>query len=396
VATLLALGVGEELWLSFLPAYIVALGGTATVVGVFGSCRDLLDGAYQLPGGWVSDRFGSRSAITVFTLIAILGYGAYAAAWTWPVAFVGLAGAMAWKAGAFPATFALIGESLSRGRRIAGFTLQSLAVRIPRVIAAPLGGLLVWRFGLVSGVRVGAAVAVLLGLCVLVVQWRMFAYRSGEQTQRSAVGVLTVLSPGLRRLLAADCLVRVGEAVATSFVVLYVTGIRHVPLPFFGLLYAVQQAVALALYLPAARLTPIVGARSLVTATFFFFALFPLAVLTAPGQTGLLLAFVVGGFKEIGEPTRKASIVDLCQTTTCAREVGTYYTIRNLLVVPGGLIGGLLWQRSPALVLEVAAAVSAMGLLLFVTGRGSVQSTAPPRERRAGRAARLLRWREDY
>ena len=48
-----------------------------------------------------------------------------------------------------------------------------------------------------------------------------------------------------------------------------------------------------------------------------------------------------------------------------------YYAIRNLLVVPAGVVGGLLWQRSPALPLEVASAVSAVGLIVFVvTARG--------------------------
>jgi predicted MFS family arabinose efflux permease len=115
----------------------------------------------------VSDRFGARHAIRLFTVVAIAGYVAYLAAWTWPVLFVGLAGAMAWKAGAFPATFAFIGQNLPPGRRVAGFTIQSLAVRIPRVVAAPVGGVLMSRLGLVEGVRVGAAVAVLAGCAVL-------------------------------------------------------------------------------------------------------------------------------------------------------------------------------------------------------------------------------------
>jgi hypothetical protein len=43
-----------------------------------------------------------------------------------------------------------------------------------------------------------------------------------------------------------------------------------------------------------------------------------------------------------------------------------YYGIRNLLVFPAGIIGGLLWQRAPTLPLEVAFVVGAAGTLLFV------------------------------
>jgi MFS family permease len=159
--------------------------------------------------------------------------------------------------------------------------------------------------------------------------------------------------------------VRIGEAVAATFVILYVTTVRHVPLPIFGVLYALQNLVSLAAYMPAARLADVIGSRVLVAATFACFSLFPVAVVWAPGTAGLVLAFVIGGLKEFGEPARKALIVDLCHPASRAREVGAYYAVRNLLVVPGGLGGGFLWARSPQLVFAVAGVLSAAGLVLF-------------------------------
>jgi MFS family permease len=377
-ATLFLLGVGEELWQAYLPAFIVALGGSAYVVGLFGSCRDLLDSAYQLPGGWISDRFGPRFAIGVFTLTAVGGYAAYATAWSWPMAFAGLAGAMAWKAAAFPATFALIGDTMPAGERIGGFTVQSFAVRIPRVIAAPIGGGLIWYGGVAGGVRTGAAIAVVLGLVALGIQRRAFRTSSSAPRTTARVPMTASLTPALRRLLAAECLVRIGEAIAASFVVLYVTGVLRVSLPVFGMLYALQQIVSLASYVPAAAVARVIGSRTLIGVTFAFFSLFPLALLSAQGPLTLALAFVVGGLKEIGEPARKASIVDLCRPESRGREVAIYYAIRNLLVVPGGIIGGLLWQRSPVLVLGTAGALSAAGLMTFALGFNSRRGTRGP------------------
>jgi hypothetical protein len=51
-----------------------------------------------------------------------------------------------------------------------------------------------------------------------------------------------------------------------------------------------------------------------------------------------------------------------------------YYTVRNLLVVPGGVLGGLLWQRSPDAVLALAGAISAAGFLVFLASSGSLRS----------------------
>jgi len=46
------------------------------------------------------------------------------------------------------------------------------------------------------------------------------------------------------------------------------------------------------------------------------------AVVTAPSIAGLALAFVVGGLREIGEPARKALIVDRAEPHLRARSVG--------------------------------------------------------------------------
>ena len=61
---------------------------------------------------------------------------------------------------------------------------------------------------------------------------------------------------------------------------------------------------------------------------------------------------VTGGLKEIGEPARKSLIVDLSPEDRCGATVGLYYGIRNMLVVPAGVLGGVLWQQSPQLPLE--------------------------------------------
>src|SRR5438067_7597744 len=115
--SIFGLGLGEEMWQSFLPKYLTALGAGSLAVGAFGSCKDLLDSLYQYPGGWVNDKFGRKQALMVFTLVAMAGYAVYALAFHWAVAFIGLSLTMAWKSGAFPATFAVIGDSLPKGKR---------------------------------------------------------------------------------------------------------------------------------------------------------------------------------------------------------------------------------------------------------------------------------------
>jgi MFS family permease len=352
-----------------MPAYLAALGASGLVVGLFGSCKDLLDGLYQYPGGWLADRIGRRRALLLFTTLATAGYAVYAIAQSWPLVFVGLFGVMAWKSGAFPTTFAVIGDSLPRDRRAVAFSVQSVLVRVPRVIGAPTGGLLIASLGIVGGIRVSLVATLVLAFVVLAVQRYGFredpeVNRHGDSAHIRAIFATMPLS--LKRLLAAECIVRMGEGIAASFIVLFVIQTRHFSAVEYGTLYAVQQAVAIAFYLPGGRIADMSGRGPLIALTFVFFAVFPLAVRFATSFPALMAAFVLGGLKEIGEPARKSLIVDLAADHQRGRAVGVYYTIRNLLVFPAGIIGGLLWQRAPTLPLEVAFVVGAAGTVLFV------------------------------
>src|SRR5262249_11538611 len=235
-------------------------------------------------------------------------------------------------------------------------------------IGAPLGGLLIASFGVVAGVRAAAGITLLLALIVLITQRR--GYRDQTVAAKSfksspARTILARMPATLKRLLIAECLVRFGEAIAAAFIVLYVTGALEYSATAYGMLYAFQQTVSLVMYLPSGRLADLTGRRSLIALTFLFFALFPLAVQWAHGFPALVAAFVIGGLKEMGEPARKAFIVDLADPAERARAVGVYYTIRNLLIVPAGMVGGLLWTRSPRLPLLAAGAVGLLGLLTF-------------------------------
>ncbi|MCA1708746.1 MAG: MFS transporter, partial [Actinobacteria bacterium] len=368
-ASLFGLALGEELWQAYIPTYLTALGASGLVVGLFGSCKDLLDSIYQYPGGWLADRVGRRRALLLFTALAMAGYATYAIAPSWPFVFVGLLGVMAWKSGAFPLTFAVIGDSLPRERRAMAFSVQSILVRVPRVIGAPMGGLLIASLGIVAGIRAALLATVLLALGVLAVQG--YGYRDGDDVRQrdDSAGmraVFAAMPPSLRQLLVADCLVRIGEGIATSFIILFVTQTRNFSVVEYGALYALQQAVAIVLYLPGGRIADMTGRGPMVALTFVFFATFFLAVRLATSFPALLAAFFIGGLKELGEPARKSLIVDLAPDHQRARTVGVYYGIRNLLVVPAGIVGGLLWQRGPTLPLEASFVVGAIGTAVFV------------------------------
>src|SRR5205814_6430741 len=133
-------------------------------------------------------------------------------------------------------------------------------------------------------------------------------------------------------------------------------------LPIF---IAVELATSFAVYLPAAKIADRIGRKPVVIATFLCFSLFPVAVIAAPTFKMMMAAFVVGGLREIGEPARKALIVDLAQPVLRARTVGLYYLVRSVAITPAAFVGGLLWERTPSLPFGFATIVGLFGTLLF-------------------------------
>lgn len=363
-AAVFLLGLGEELWKKFLPKYLEALGATAPIIGLFGTAENFFDAVYQYPGGWLADRIGRRRAFLSFVVLAATGYLIYLSSRSWPLVFLGLAFAMAWQSMASPAIFAIIGDSLPPERRAMGFTVQSILKRVPIVFAPLIGGLMISRLGLLEGIRSGLAITLGLAIVTVLLLSRINVEVRGRDFIKIR-GVWRSFDGALKRLLISDVIVRMCEGMTGVLTILYVTNVQGFSASRFGTLIAIQMVTSIIVYIPAGRIADRVGRKPFVILTFICFALFPLAIVLASSFTLLALAFVVGGLREIGEPSRKAMIVDFARADLRARTVGLYYLVRSLSITPAAAIGGLLWKLSPEVPFVTATAIGIVATSVF-------------------------------
>jgi MFS family permease len=152
---------------------------------------------------------------------------------------------------------------------------------------------------------------------------------------------------------------------AEVFIILYVTNVIGASLAEYGILVAIQMMTAITIYIPSAKLADRIGRKPFVIATFLCFALFPLAIVLASNFATLVLAFIVGGLREIGEPSRKAMIVDFAEPHLRARSVGLYYLVRSLSITPAAFLGGLLWKIAPQTPFVTASVIGLIGTIVF-------------------------------
>jgi MFS family permease len=373
----LLMSLGEELWKRFLPKYLESFGAPVLAIGAYGSTRDLFDGLAQYPGGWISDRYGRRAGLMLFVTLAMIGYVVLALGTTWPAVFAGMIVVMAWSSMASPTVFAVIGDALPPNRRAMGFSVQSILRRVPIAVAPLLGGLLIARLGVRPGVQAGLAVTIVLALTTLVIVSRVRLSLPALSGAVTLAGLWRTLPQPLRKLLLADILVRTCEGLVDVFLVIYALDVVGIGAPQYGMLVSIQMITSILCYLPAARLADRVGRGPLVIATFLAFALFPVAVVLATSFTGLMAAFVVGGLREVGEPARKALIVDLARPDLRARSVGLYYLVRSLSIAPAAFLGGVLWRAQPQLPFWLAGVFGLLGTAAFAFTAGADSNAKP-------------------
>jgi MFS family permease len=404
-----AFSLGFQMTNRFLPEYMVALGASGFIVGLFGTVGNVISAVYPYPGGAVSDRLGSRYALTLFGLVSTLGFvvwlvapgiGAFSVGsltvepWVW--VFVGLLLAQAWKSFGLGATFAVVKQATEPAKLAAGFasteTFRRTAFLIGPVLAAVLIGL---HPAFTVSFQYVLAVAVVFGVVGTVAQHVL--YDASEDTLGSSFegfarirADLREMPAELRPLLVGDTLVRFANGMVYVFFVLVITQFYEVgfaatlplfgavsvsPEAFFGYLLGVEMAVALLSMAPASKAAERVGLKPVVALGFLVYALFPVVLIAGPAalsgvlslQWAMILVFALSGLRFAGLPSHKALIVGPAEAGAGGRVTGTYYLLRNTVVIPSAALGGYLWEFvSPEVAFTIAAGIGVVGTGYFL------------------------------
>lgn len=372
------IGAGEELWIRFIPKYLQVLGAGVFVIGLFDALRTLLGAIYAYPGGVFVDKWGHRRAFLAFNLFSIAGYSVVLLFPHWAAVIAGMFLFLSWTCFSLPASFSLIGASLSANRHAMGIGLQSVIKRFPIMVAPIAGGYLIDQFGIINGVRIGLAMSIALSGATLIVQWQLRdAPRDEAPIERwSFWRSLQAFNAPLRRLLLSDILVRFCERIPFAWVVIYAMDSVGVNAKEVGILTAVEVIVASVCIIPVSHFADKHGREPFVLATFGFFTLFPVALWLSGSFAMLVVAFAIRGLKEFGDTSRKALIIGYCAPERRGQMIGAYYLVRDLLVSAGAILGAWLWKLGPGANFIGAAAFGLCGTVVYLlTVRGGGRET---------------------
>ncbi len=404
-----AFSLGFQMTNRYVPEYMAVLGAGGIAIGLFGTFGNVISALYPYPGGAFSDRVGSRLSLTLFGLASSVGFAIWLVApwlgtvdlgavvlepWIW--IFVGLLFAQAWKSFGLGATFAIVKQAVEPSRLARGFASTEV-FRRSAFLVGPLiaAGVLYVATDFAAGFQYVLAIAVAFGLAATLAQHSLYD-PSGDSFGKEFEGIsqiagdLRALPEPLKPLLVADTLVRFANGMVYVFFVLVVVRVLEVdltvfgyylsPAVLFGVLLAIEMVVALVSMPPAAKLAERVGLKPIVALGFAVYAIFPVLLINAPDSAlavGLLFAF--SGLRFAGLPAHKALIVGPAEAGAGGRVTGSYYLVRNVIVIPSAALGGLLWEGfsnpltgaelfagSPTLAFTLATVIGLLGTGYFL------------------------------
>lgn len=382
LAMVVLVGMGERMGERFLPIYLLALGSGVLAVGLLQAMDNLLSALYAFPGGYLADRLGTKKSLFIFNLVAMAGFALVILIPAWQAVIIGAVLFISWSAISLPATMSLIYKVLPATKRTMGVSMHSLVRRIPMALGPLIGGLFIGLWGERDGVRLAFGAALAMAIVALVLQQRLIeddtpAAVTGSADcrltpERNPVRLMRLMNPAMKRLLVSDILIRFCEQIPYAFVVIWCMKTVSQPVSAlqFGVLTTIEMATAVLIYIPVAYLADRSTKKPFVLMTFVFFTLFPLVLLFCRSFEWLILAFILRGLKEFGEPTRKSLIMDLAPDHCKAGMFGLYYLIRDVFVSAAAFGGAFLWQISPEANLITAFAFGVLGTAGFaVFGR---------------------------
>ena len=380
---------GERMAERFLPIYLMTLGGGALSIGLLGAMDNLLSALYSFAGGYLSDRLGAKRALAIFNLIAMIGFGIVIIVPSWQAVLAGAVFFISWSAISLPATMSLMFRVLPQQKRTMGVSMHSLVRRIPMAAGPILGGIFIGLWGEQNGVRLAFGAALVMAAAALLLQQRLIEDDrppgpSGQGTcdsvpERNPLKLLRLMNPAMKGLLITDILVRFCEQIPYAFVVVWCMKVIERPVTAlqFGFLTSIEMATAVLVYVPVAYLADRSTKKPFVLITFLFFTLFPLVLMVSRSFEWLVLAFILRGLKEFGEPTRKALIMDLAPDNCKAGMFGLYYLVRDAFVSMAALGGAFLWQISPETNFVTAFVFGVIGTIGFSLFGRDVRTESP-------------------
>ena len=337
----------------YLSIYIIALGATATQLGLVNSLGMLAAGLAGPLTGWLIDRHGPRSFYLAGIALLAVAYLTYALAQSWPVTILAM---MAYWLGysiSGHSCATICGNCLANPDRATGMTIcETVAAGLLGIVGPILGTLIVASSGDVDAdaIRPLFVVAFAITLVTFVfIFTQLSRQRWGMKGSGRAVlrDLREVMSEGrfLKRWLVIAAIGQLPLGMVFAFSQVYAHEVKGADALVLGGMATAAAAGSIALAVPLGRLADKVGRKKVLYVTIPLFCLSSLVLIWAPGPIALLAAGALQSFFYIGGPIAAAMERELVPAAHMGRWIGIARVVKMLVSATLVLVAGYIWDR---------------------------------------------------
>lgn len=371
--------VSSEMIYPILPMFLGAIGASALMIGLIEGAAETTASLLKVVSGWYSDRFRKRKPFITG------GYGASAlvkpvlafAMSPWQVFGLRILERVGKGIRSAPRD-ALIADSTDKKHRGVAYGFHKMmdstgAVIGPILILPVLLSAAIVTEDTFRTIFLLSAIPAFLAVAVII-----FFVRDKEAAGEGRIGKFSREIRHLGRpfylLLAIVIVFYLGEISYAFFILrVYDAGLTIGGLEeevSAVILYVLYNIIFVLVAMPAGKLSDILGRKPVIALSFSIFALTCLTMMFAEDLMLAALGFALFGvYKGSSEGVLKAYVVDVAPSNLRGTALGGFHTAVGLVMLPGGVIAGLLYDVSgpeATFAYGAALAVSALGLLLLI------------------------------
>jgi len=335
----------------YLSVYIVALGATATQLGLVNSLGMMAAGLAGPFTGWLIDRHGPRSFYLVGISLLAVSYLTYALAHSWPVTIVAMIAYWLGYSISGHSCATICGNCLANRDRATGMTLcETVGAGLLGIIGPMLGAFIVVSSGGVDPEAIRPLFVLGLGITVVtfvIVLTQLSGQRWGTGgTGRAVLRDLREVMQGkyLKRWLVIAAVGQLPLGMVLAFSQVYAHDVKGADALVLGAMATATAVVSILLAIPLGRLADRIGRKRVLYLTIPLFCLSNLVLIWAPGPVFLIAAGGLQSFFYIGGPIAAAMERELVPAAHMGRWIGIARIVRMLLNAALVLVAGVVWD----------------------------------------------------
>lgn len=342
----------------YLSVYIVALGASATQLGLVNSLGLVAAGLASPFIGWLIDRHGPRSFYLAGIGLLGVSYLAYAVAQNW---YMAIAAMVAYWLG-----YSISGHSCSticgnclvnRDRATAMMVCETVGAGLLGILGPLIGALIIVSSGAVDPSTIRPLFVIGLGITAVtfvIVLTQLSPQRWSSGLVRGALfGDLREVMQGthLKRWLVIGAVGQLPAGMVFAFSQVYAHEVKGADALVLGAMAAATALVSIVLAVPLGRMADRIGRKKVLFLTIPLFCLSNIVLVWAPTPAFLVVAGGLQAFYYLGSPIQAAMERELVPATQMGRWIGIARVVRLLLSAVMALVAGLIWDSiGPAFV----------------------------------------------